>query len=224
MPTRCLSRRQWACEVSSMRWPSNLISPASGFTRPLRQRMSVLLPEPLGPITTSRSPVEIAQLTSSRARIRPNAFTRFCASISGVALDCMSDLCKPAGTRRRSPSRALLEAARGRNGAVPRLLEPLFEISGQPSKRGTDGKVNHQREPIDQKRRAVPGLHGRALNHDLGDAKELIDADQRRKRCRLDERGTEASHGRQDWHQGLRQNDIAIDLPSLETQRRGADK
>src|SRR6516164_8566027 len=169
MPTRCLSRRQWASEVCSIRSPPNVISPASGFTRPLRQRISVLLPEPLGPITTSRSPVAIAQLTSSSARIGPNAFTRFCAAISGVALDCMSDLCKHAGTRRPLLSRALLEAARGRNGTVARLMEPLFEVSRQPSKRGTDGKVNHEREPVDQKRRAVPGLHGRALNHDLGD-------------------------------------------------------
>src|SRR6516165_3776419 len=203
MPTRCLSRRQWASEVSSICWPSNVILPASGFTRPLRQRISVLLPEPLGPITTTRSPAEIAQLTSSSARIRPNAFTRFCASISGVALDGMSDLCKHAGTRRRSLSRALLEAVRGRNGAVARLLEPPFEVSRQPGKRGTDGKVNQEREPVDQKRRAVPRLHGRALNHDLGDTKELIDADQRRKRCRLDERRAEASHGRQDRHQCL---------------------
>src|SRR5262245_10944985 len=224
MPTRCLSRRQWASDVSSIRWPPKVILPASGFTRPLRQRISVLLPEPLGPITTSRSPVEIAQLTSSSARIRPNAFTRFCASISGVSLDCMSALRNHAGTRRRLLSRALLEAARGRNGAVARLLEALFEVSRQPSKRGTDGKVNHQREPVDQKRRAVPRLHGRALNYDLGDAKELVDADQRRQRCRLHERRAEASHGRQDRHQCLGQNNIAIDLPSLETQRRGADK
>src|SRR4029077_16898207 len=165
MPTRCLSRRQWASELSSIQSPSNVILPASGFTRPLRQRISVLLPEPLGPITTSRSPLTIEQLTSSSAWVRPNAFARFRASISGVSLDCMTDLCNHAGSRLRLLSRALLEAARCCNGAGACFLEAVLKVPRQASKRGTDGKVDHEREPVDEKRRAVPGLHGRALDH-----------------------------------------------------------
>src|SRR5262245_40269969 len=137
MPTRCLSRRQWASEVSSIRSPANVSLPASGCTRPLRQRISVLLPEPLGPITTRRSRVGIEQLTSSSARVRPYALARFSASISGSSLDCMSGLDNPA----RLLSRALLEAARGDNGAAARLLEALLEVPRQASKRRTDGKV-----------------------------------------------------------------------------------
>src|SRR5215510_2107221 len=191
MPTRCLSRRQCASEVSSIRSPLKVILPASGFTRPLRKRISVILPKSLEPITTNRSPVAIEQLTSSSARVKPNAFARFCASISGVLLNCMCDLRNQAGSGLCWLSRTFLEAARGRNGAAARLLQALLEVSRQPSKRGTDGKVDNQREAVDEKRRAVAGLHGRALNHDLGDAEELVDADQRRQRCRLHKRRAE---------------------------------
>src|SRR5947207_2156449 len=69
--TRWRSRRNDASDCRSSLVPSTMIVPRSGLTRPLRQRMSVLLPEPLWPRTTSFSPRPTSRSTPSSALIPP---------------------------------------------------------------------------------------------------------------------------------------------------------
>src|SRR3546814_21554 len=67
-----------------MTWPSTVTGPLSISSRPLRQRIRVLLPEPLGPMTTTISPARISRSTPSSARRFLNDLTRSRALMIGV--------------------------------------------------------------------------------------------------------------------------------------------
>src|SRR5690242_20462404 len=51
--------------------PLNRTRPAVGFTKPVTRLMSVLLPEPFGPITPSAWPARTSKVTSFTARTAP---------------------------------------------------------------------------------------------------------------------------------------------------------
>src|SRR5216110_2194732 len=63
--------------------PSTITSPRCTGPRPLMQRMSVLLPEPEGPQTTTTSPVAIVRSMSRRTWSLPNHLLARLNSIAG---------------------------------------------------------------------------------------------------------------------------------------------
>src|SRR5271154_3465978 len=70
MPISRRSARRAAPELCTGR-PSKRISPLSGTSRPLMQRSSVVLPEPLRPMMATTSPLSIVSDTSSSATCVP---------------------------------------------------------------------------------------------------------------------------------------------------------
>src|SRR5690348_15606 len=60
---------------SGSRRPSTVTVPASGTTRPTRQRIRVVLPEPFGPSSPNTSPCRTPSRTPSSARSRPKFLT-----------------------------------------------------------------------------------------------------------------------------------------------------
>ena len=56
--------------------PSNVISPSSGFVLPAKQRISVVLPAPLGPRNASRSPTPSENETPCNACSPPYDFSQ----------------------------------------------------------------------------------------------------------------------------------------------------
>ena len=121
MPTRCLSRRQWASEVSLIVSPSNVILPASGLHQAVEAADSAYsLPEPLGPMQSpGRSPLAIEQLIGKRLGPRPKARQVPCLD----SVESRSIAWQTFALRWLAfgGSQALSEAARSRNGAGARL-------------------------------------------------------------------------------------------------------
>src|SRR6187431_2294918 len=54
--------------------PSNVMTPASGVSSPLRERSTVVLPDPLGPMSTTTSPRRTSNSTPLRTRFAPKLF------------------------------------------------------------------------------------------------------------------------------------------------------
>src|SRR5689334_3517794 len=69
-----LTARWGAMPVMSR--PRSSTRPALGFTKPVTRLMSVLLPDPLGPMTPSASPCRSSKLTSLTAWTAPKLFER----------------------------------------------------------------------------------------------------------------------------------------------------
>ena len=69
-----------------MSMPLTVSSPESGRSRPLMERMSTLLPEPDGPMTTTFSPSATSSETPLSASTFPKFFLRSLADISGSML------------------------------------------------------------------------------------------------------------------------------------------
>src|SRR5262249_53456351 len=68
--------------------PSQRISPARGRSRPAMQRISVVLPAPLGPSSATISPARISSVTLESARNGPyEASTSTTCSMAQVHLD-----------------------------------------------------------------------------------------------------------------------------------------
>ena len=65
--------KQWMADgtLRQQSSPRTLARPAEGFMRPMRMRMVVLLPAPLGPRKPKIEPAGTRRLTSSSARKRP---------------------------------------------------------------------------------------------------------------------------------------------------------
>ena len=61
-------------EVGALR--SDLESPLVGRISPATRRSSVVLPEPFGPVTSTKPPRSISKLSSSMTRFAPNRFAR----------------------------------------------------------------------------------------------------------------------------------------------------
>src|SRR5215216_518109 len=57
-----------------MTWPSNLIWPDVGSTRPATMRSVVVLPHPEGPRSVTNSPSAMSALTLSTAKVVPYRF------------------------------------------------------------------------------------------------------------------------------------------------------
>src|SRR5947207_12146756 len=68
----------------SKRVPSNVMMPASGVSRPLRQRSSVLLPEPLRPMMATTSPASTASETPLSTSWAPNRLETSLNAKSGI--------------------------------------------------------------------------------------------------------------------------------------------
>ena len=86
--TMPVSRRiSWMLRMSSeSSTPSTTIRPASCFSKRLMQRMSVDLPEPEGPITTTTSCLPTFRLMSLRAWKSPKNLSTPCTSIMASPL------------------------------------------------------------------------------------------------------------------------------------------
>src|SRR5690606_25688670 len=69
----------------SMEFPSRSTRPESGARWPLRMLMSVVLPEPFGPISPTSSPSSIEKLTPSRALTPPKLFDTLSMTRHGMA-------------------------------------------------------------------------------------------------------------------------------------------
>src|SRR5690606_29014086 len=69
----------------SMEFPLRSTRPESGARWPLRILMSVVLPEPFGPISPTSSPSSIEKLTPSRALTPPKLFDTFSMTRHGMA-------------------------------------------------------------------------------------------------------------------------------------------
>src|SRR5687768_11329834 len=54
--------------------PSKATTPDSGVSSPLRHRSTVVLPEPLGPISTTTSPRRTSKSTPATTRLVPKLF------------------------------------------------------------------------------------------------------------------------------------------------------
>src|SRR5262249_50449441 len=99
MPSRV---RRWAGRPV-ISWPANTIRPASVLSVPLMQLMSVVLPEPLGPMRPKRSPCPTRRLTPPSAWKPPKRLVTSCTSRSVSALMRSTDASCPAPTRARQP-------------------------------------------------------------------------------------------------------------------------
>src|SRR3954462_7743365 len=82
MPTRARSALR-SVSGAPTEMPSTTISPESICSRPLMQRISVLLPEPDGPHTTTTEPFVTVAEQSSRTRKSPKDFVTLRISIIG---------------------------------------------------------------------------------------------------------------------------------------------
>src|SRR5437868_10014580 len=86
MPRRV---RRWA-GIAVMSCPSNTMRPPSVGSEPETQLISVVLPEPLGPISPNRSPGLTAMLTPLSAMKPPKRLVSAVISSSGAAIGSAS--------------------------------------------------------------------------------------------------------------------------------------
>src|SRR5919198_804687 len=84
MPTRVRSAGRFTPRLVTES-PSTTMSPACTRSRPLTQRMSVDLPEPDGPHTTTTSPAPMARLISRSTWSLPNHLLTSLKTIAGAA-------------------------------------------------------------------------------------------------------------------------------------------
>src|SRR6516164_5478950 len=74
---RWVRRRLGTCVMS---WPNSSIDPESARSSPVIRLNNVVLPAPLGPMISRRSPGATARFTDDVTRSPPNALLRSCSS------------------------------------------------------------------------------------------------------------------------------------------------
>src|SRR5215216_135520 len=136
-----------------MTWPSNLIWPDVGSTRPATMRSVVVLPHPEGPRRVTNSPSAMSALTLSTARVDPN---RFVTSISWTRL--MKNLTD--GDESDSDQVCALEIARAEQAEEEENHDERYELHCGGQRRGRRLESRRSGQVVDAQRRgggAGPG-------------------------------------------------------------------
>src|SRR5690606_27722691 len=112
-------------------WPSTMTVPSDGTTIRLKQRSSVVLPEPLSPTTATQRPAATRKLTPSRATTAPYVQRTSCASSGTGPASCAgitpnTGLHRPASSGPAGP----LGSARPRD----LLVSPNVQSAANPGK------------------------------------------------------------------------------------------